>query len=90
VQIIWSEPALDDLARIRAYIAETNPAAAASVARALLGGAASLKSMPSRGRPGEAGTRELLILKTYWLVHEVSDDEVRILRVWHGAQARRK
>ena len=64
--------------------------AAASVAQSLLDGAASLRSKPSRGRPGEAGTRELLILKIYWLVHDATDDEVRILRIWHGAQARLK
>ncbi|MEE3623233.1 type II toxin-antitoxin system RelE/ParE family toxin [Nitrospirillum sp. BR 11752] len=34
------------------------------------------------------GTRELLVFPPYVIVYEIMDDEVVILRVWHGAQDR--
>ncbi|MEQ9330092.1 type II toxin-antitoxin system RelE/ParE family toxin [Thalassobaculum sp.] len=88
VRIVWTEPARDDLLRIRAYITEFEPSAASRVAAQLVAAADSLERLPSRGRPGtEPGTREIVAVYPYVIVYRVAE-AVEILRVWHGAQDR--
>ena len=59
------------------------------IAQALLLAGDSLSLFPMRGRVGlEPGTRELVAVRPYVLVHEAKDAEVVILAVWHGAQER--
>jgi toxin ParE1/3/4 len=85
----WEEPALRDLERQCLDIAQFNPAAASKVRAALLKAADSLELFPNRGRHGVIrGTRELVVLRTYIISYEVSDDRVNIIRVWHHAQNR--
>jgi toxin ParE1/3/4 len=77
------------LAAITAYIEERNPPAAFELVGALLLAAARLADFPNIDRPGMAnGTRELVIVSPYLLIYEVREDEIRILRVWHGARNR--
>ncbi|MGQ3047876.1 MAG: type II toxin-antitoxin system RelE/ParE family toxin [Niveispirillum sp.] len=45
-------------------------------------------SFPKRGKARPDGTRELAVVHPYILVYDIVEDEVRILRVWHGAQDR--
>ena len=51
----------------------------------------SLKTAPNRGRPGHrSGTRELTLAPLpYVVVYSVNAEAVEILRIYHGAQARR-
>lgn len=88
--VIWGPQALADVARIARYIAEDNPFAASRLARSLAQAGESLIAMPRRGRPGrEAGTRELVIVRPYVLVYEITAaGSVTILRIWHAAQDR--
>ena len=88
MQVSWTEPARQDLQRIRNYIAEFNPWAANRLAVQLLAAADSLEHFPRRGRAGiELGTRELLSVQPYAIVYRIGPT-VEILRVWHGAQNR--
>ena len=85
----WSAAALRDVAQHVAYIDQYNPRAADAVARHILDVGNGLRIFAHRGRPGRiAGTRELVAVYPYVLVYEVERDQVRILRVWHGAQRR--
>jgi addiction module RelE/StbE family toxin len=85
----WQDPALADLDRIYAYLMQERPDLAEEVAQELVVAGDSLALFPFRGRRGLArGTRELVIVRPYILVYEVAADEVRILRLWHGAQER--
>jgi addiction module RelE/StbE family toxin len=86
----WLPAAFADLARIVDYIAAENPRAASAVAEEFYIAAAGLNTFPRRGRRGlSSGTRELVVIRTYILVYEVGkDDNVTILRLWHGAQDR--
>jgi plasmid stabilization system protein ParE len=90
--VIWRAKALADVARIVRHIAKDNPIAAKRVGRELLLAGDSLVMFPRRGRPGRnAGTRELVILPPYIVVYRLAgNNAVTILRIWHGAQERRR
>jgi addiction module RelE/StbE family toxin len=86
-RVIWSAPALRDIAAHVAYLDQFNPQAARALAAALLAAGDGLEALPLRGRSGRiAGTRELVARPPYVIIYEVSRDAVSILRVWHGAQ----
>jgi addiction module RelE/StbE family toxin len=88
VKVIWRATAHADLLRIFDYIAHDNPLAAQRLARELVAAGDSLEQFPDRGRPGLlSGTRELVIVRPYIMVYEVTDI-VTILRIWHSAQKR--
>lgn len=65
VRLIWTEPALQDLRELRAFVAQTSPQAATRQLDLLLAGAARLLEFPEMGRPGRRqGTRELTVGRT--------------------------
>jgi toxin ParE1/3/4 len=86
--IIWSPQALGDVEAIFDYLLEENPAVAWATHERLMGHIERLVSHPGLGRPGRVpGTRELIVSGTPYLVpYRVVGDEVRILRVYHGAR----
>jgi addiction module RelE/StbE family toxin len=88
VRVAWSPAALADVGRIYDYVARFNPPAARRLAQRLHEVADELEHFPHRGRPAEQGWRELTVARPYVLVYEIRTEEVRILRVWHGAQDR--
>lgn len=87
--ITFTAAAGADLARIREYIGQKNPAAANRVAVQLLAACDRLEYLPERGRPGlVSGTRELSTAWPYVIVYRVTPDAVQVVRIWHGAQDR--
>ncbi|EHH2342025.1 type II toxin-antitoxin system RelE/ParE family toxin [Salmonella enterica] len=89
MEIFWTMLASQDRKRIREYIAEQNPMAAAALDERISDSAGSLAGQPYKGRHGRAeGTRELVIHQHFVLVYEVDKPEgkVYILRVLHTAQ----
>lgn len=87
--VILTRAALNDLAGIRAYIGERNPAAASRIAVQLLAACDRLEYLPERGRPGLVqGTREITAIWPYVIVYRITPHAVEIVRVWHGAQDR--
>jgi toxin ParE1/3/4 len=84
--VSWTIEALEDVASIRAYIAQFDRHAAAKVAAKLLGAGDGLSSFPERGPVASAGTRKLSIVWPYILQYRVHDGNVVILGVRHGAR----
>ncbi|MEJ0047430.1 MAG: type II toxin-antitoxin system RelE/ParE family toxin [Rhodospirillales bacterium] len=88
MQLVWSEPALRDLAAARAYITLDNPGAAVRQIELVLQAAETLVRFPNIGRPGRRpGTRELVVGRTpYRLPYRITAERIEILRVLHGRQ----
>jgi len=83
---IWSPEAIEDLAALRAYIEQDDPAAAQRVALHILHNIETAN--PEMGRPGRVpGTRELVIPGTPFIVpYRIRHDMIQVLRVFHGAR----
>ncbi len=86
---VCSPEAIDDLASLRAYIAEDDPAAAQRIALHIIHHVETLLSKnPELGRPGRVpGTRELVIPSAPFVVpYRVQGNRLQILRIYHGAR----
>jgi toxin ParE1/3/4 len=86
---IWSPEAVADLAALRAYIAQGDPAAAQRVALHIVRNVATLlPNSPEMGRPGRIpGTRELVIPRTPYIVpYRLVGNTIQVLRVFHSAR----
>jgi plasmid stabilization system protein ParE len=94
VKLIVSPAALDDLERLRIFLQDKNPAAAQRAAATLTSAIQSLENAADRGRPsGIPEIRELIVpfgRSAYILryTHDGAREEVIILRLWHGREAR--
>ena len=90
MRIRWTAPAADDLYRIVRYISRNSSESARRVAKTIYDACESLAEFPGRGRKGvEAGTRELIVTSLpYIVVYRILDNNVEVLRIWHGAQQR--
>lgn len=86
--IVWSKAAQRDVDRTYRYLARFNPAAAQRIASELYDAVSLLEQHPYAGRGISSGRRELVAATSYVVVYRVRSAEVRILRVWHGAQNR--
>ena len=85
----WSQRAADDLASLRAFIAEDDPAAAQRVVLRIVRSIEQLLArQPHIGRPGRVpGTRELVVPRTPYVVpYRVRNNGLQVLRVYHGAR----
>ena len=86
---IWSPEAIADLAALRAYIAQDDPAAAQRVALLIIRNIETLLPDSAEiGRPGRVpGTRELVIPRTPFIVpYRLVGNTIQILRIFHGAR----
>jgi len=85
--LLWRAAAREDLARIVAYIAERNPAAARRMRRLIEEAVLPSTEHPYLFRPGRvAGTRELVAHPNYIIVYRVTDAAVEIVSVLHARQ----
>ena len=83
----WTEGALADVRRIRAYVTLQRPLAAARLATRLIAAGESLGEHPLRGRPAGGHQRELVTVPPYLIRYRVAaSGEVLILEVRHGAR----
>lgn len=91
MRIRWTVPAADDLESIKKYLLQHHPHFAEPTVRAIYQRIRSLKTSPSRGRPGHRpGTREIALTPLpYVVVYTVKAQSVEILHIHHGAQDRR-
>lgn len=85
-QVIWTIEALEDLASIRAYIAQFNPAAANRLADRLLSAGDRLSAFPERGPRASGDTRRLSSVWPYIIQYRVVADKVYLLGIRHGAR----
>ena len=89
MKIAWSPEAIEDLASLRTYIAEDNPAAARQVVMHIVQNVEQLlPDNPNIGRAGRVpGTREFVIPRTPYIVpYRFQRNTIQILRVYHGAR----
>jgi toxin ParE1/3/4 len=88
MRVVWTAPALRDLASLRAYIARDRPDAAVRQVERIIASAAKLAEFPEMGRPGRRPqTRELVVTRTPYLVpYRVRGELIEVLRVLHGRQ----
>jgi len=86
--IRWTRPAQQDMAAIVRYIRKDKPNAAVRVKNKIVDTIESLTAFPEQGRRGMVeGTREIIFHPwPYIAVYAVVEDEVRILRIRHGAR----
>lgn len=84
----WTLPALADLDQIQDFIAERNPPAASRLVDDILDRTDTLLSgNPEIGRHGRvAGTRELVLTGTLYVVAYRLRETVEILAIMHGAR----
>lgn len=87
-KLVWAQCALFDRDAIFDHIEAENPTAAIHVDEQIGLAVRRLVDFPESGRPGRvAGTRELVIMRTSYIVaYTVTDHAIRILRILHGAQ----
>ena len=88
MQVKWLRTALRSLDDEATYIAIDDAAAARLVVDRVLDAVASLAEQPGLGRPGRVpGTRELVVLKTRFIVpYRVRGELIEILRVFHTSR----
>lgn len=79
--------AIEDREAIFDYIEQDNPQAAIDIDERISARVDGLQQFAESGRPGRVeGTRELVIDRTpYIAAYRINGNEVRILRVLHGA-----
>jgi len=92
MKLIYSQEAVDDLIRLRAFIAEKNPAAAARIAAELVSRIDSLRMFPEIGHavslaPRPESVRDMVFGK-YIVRYVPREDAVIVLRIWHHNENR--
>lgn len=88
MRIRWQDDAINDLIRVRHYIAMDNTSAAAKVANRIRKAVRELAAQPGMGRPGRVpGTRERVLVDVPYIVaYRVEDNSIVILRVLHTSR----
>lgn len=88
MRVKWLRAALRNLDDEATYIATDDPLAARLVVQRVLAAVAQLEAQPGLGRPGRVpGTRELVVLKTRYIVpYRVRGDVAEVLRVFHTSR----
>lgn len=94
MKLVVAQAAVADLARLHAFLAKKNPAAAEKAVATLAAAIQSLDLFPERGRPSAPpNVRELIVpfgRSNYVLRYAYSapTDEVIIIRIWHSRESR--
>src|SRR5664279_5721151 len=92
-QIVWLPEALEDMQRLRLFLEDKNPTAAALAGRVLQAGAKRLADFPEIGQPMNDGTdrRELFLpfgTGGYVLRYITDKQTVVIIRTWPSREKR--
>ena len=92
-QIVWTESAVEDLNRYYEFLKINNADAATKAIQRIVSSAESLLKNPRRGTPiGESpGLRKILVSfsKYGYVIHySLLEEDVVILRVYHGRENR--
>lgn len=92
MRLVYSESAVTDLVRLREFIAEKYPLAAARVAAELLSRIENLCLFPEMGRAVElAPTPDTIrdaVFGNYIIRYSTHLDAIAILRIWHHNEDR--
>ena len=89
MKIIWTEPAVEDLRELHAYIARDSEMYANGFVERIILAAERLVDYPQVGRivpeTAEEDIRELLFQR-YRIIYRIKEDRVEMLSVIHGAR----
>jgi toxin ParE1/3/4 len=89
MKIVWTEPAVEDLRELHAYIARDSEMYASGFVERIILAAERLVDHPRVGRvvteTNDENIRELLFQR-YRIIYRVKDDCVEMLSVIHGAR----
>ncbi|CAH1041979.1 type II toxin-antitoxin system RelE/ParE family toxin [Halomonas sp. TD01] len=93
MKLVYTAEAIDDLKRLREFIADHNPSAAARIAAELVGKIELLPGFPNMGAPVEMApvpdsVRDMVFGK-YVVRYSVHATAIIVLRVWHGLKGER-
>ena len=91
MKILWSFAAWSDVDRVHSFMARYELEEANAILDRLASAPSSLLEFPRRGlRLSEFDPREVRELRTgrYVMRYELTNDEVRVLRVFHAKQTR--
>jgi len=93
VKLVYTDEAIEDLKRLRAFIAVNNPSAAARIAIELVGKIELLPDFPKMGTqvemaPVPNSIRDMIFGK-YIVRYSVHTSVIIILRVWHSLEGER-
>jgi len=92
VRLVYSQEAVADLVRLRAFIAENDPTAAVQIAAGLVTRIDSLCAFPEMGRnvsqAPEPGAIRDFIFGKYVVRYTVHSTALVILRIWHHYESR--
>lgn len=93
MKLVYTDEAIEDLKRLREFIAVHNPPAAARIATELVGKIELLPDFPTMGTPVEMApmpdsVRDMVFGK-YVVRYSVHANAIIILRVWHGLEGER-
>lgn len=88
----WTPEAVQDLVRLREFLGQENPGAAARAALRIREAAAVLRSRPELGRAVEDEAFRDLVAPfgggAYVLRYRIDEDAVVVVRVWHSKESR--
>ncbi len=92
MKLVYTDLAVEDLRRVRAFVEETNPPAARRVANEIVDHIAKLPRFPRMGRPVERApdpqTIRDLIFGRYVVRYSVHETSIVVLRIWHHLEER--
>ncbi|WP_016914645.1 type II toxin-antitoxin system RelE/ParE family toxin [Vreelandella stevensii] len=93
MKLVYTDEAIDDLKRLREFVAVHSPPTAARVATELVGKIELLPDFPRMGTPVEMApvpdsVRDMVFGK-YVVRYSVHASAIIILRVWHGLEGER-
>ena len=88
MKLVWLPRAIDNLDKIRQYIAQENPQAAQKVAQQIQQTVSHLKDHPQLGKPSLVDSlREIQVAKLpFTIPYKVINDTLIIARVFHNKQ----
>lgn len=92
MRLIYSQEAVADLARLRAFIADRNPAASTRIAAELATRIDRLRNFPEMGRgvaqaPDPDTVRDF-VFGRYVVRYTMHDSALVVLRIWHHLENR--
>ena len=89
MKIVWTEPAVEDLRELHAYIARDSETYASGFVERIILAADRLADYPKVGRivpeTNDENVRELLYQR-YRIIYRLKGDSIEILSVIHGAR----
>lgn len=91
MKVRWTHSAIQDIARLHAFVAQLNPVAARRIFARLKQAPRMLEQEPRLSSRSPAfAPREVrrLVLDDYEVRYEVADDTIIMLRIWHTREDR--